>query len=98
MTAQQATAARSLGEMVALTNNIILMAALRGDAYRKLQRAGRLEAAIAETGSNDLEAHMLMALVDKLEELVRNGMEFVQALDWLRNAGWAEKVSHHSTI
>lgn len=94
----QDPAPRPMGELNALTLDMIVMAALRGDSYRKLKRLGHLESALRNTGGNQMEAQLLMALTAKLEDLIRSGMEFAQALEWLRNAGWIARIAHHTTI
>ena len=71
----------------------------RRSAYRFMAATRRLLAltpksvpALAQIGQTKL----LELMVDKLESLIRDGMTFVQALEWLRKAGWTERLNHHT--
>ena len=85
-----------IGQITVLMNQQILMAAMAGGNLRLLQAHGHLQESGSEPGINDVEARLLIAMVDKLESLIRDGMTFVQALEWLRKAGWTERLNHHT--
>lgn len=72
----------------------VLRAALFGEALQALRVQKRLDMFIAKEGISALDAGMLMAASDQLIQCIRRGMGLNQALLWMCNAGWLNKIDH----
>lgn len=70
----------------------VLRAAVFGEVLQTLRVQKRLDMFIAQEGISALDAGMLMAASDQLIRCIRNGMGLNQALLWMCNAGWFNKI------
>lgn len=79
----------------------VLRAALFGEALQALRVQKRLDVFLAQEGISGIDAGMLMAASDQLIRCIRNGMGLNQALLWMCNAGWFNKIDgmqHNLTV
>ena len=70
----------------------VLRAALFGEVLQTLRVQKRLDMFLAKEGISDIDARTLMASSDQLIQCIRNGMGLNQALLWMCNAGWFNKI------
>jgi hypothetical protein len=72
------------------TRHLLMEAVLAGDALIELKARNQP----MPDGMSDIERQQLMAAARQFTSLIRSGMGPNQALAWMINAGWLDKVSH----